>query len=226
MSAIDDQPEQPLCIHFVNTISRHDGLFENDRLSDFDGFLAWTDQAKLFSKAEVRRWGKWSQTHGSEARRFLASVIQFREYLFDLFSKSAAAQRIGQSKLADLNTMLGTSALQRTLEVNDDGVIEACDCGDGLMAPLRKVALSAADVLLDGSWRKVICCDRDECDWLAVDTSRNHSRRYCSSSGCGNLARATRHYRRHKTPIGPGRLRAARGASLSSQGSEAAVSRK
>jgi predicted RNA-binding Zn ribbon-like protein len=34
------------------------------------------------------------------------------------------------------------------------------------------------------------------CGWLFLDTSKNHSRRWCSMDACGNQAKARRHYRR------------------------------
>src|SRR4029077_14709127 len=118
-------------------------------------------------------------------------------------------QRISTSKLNELNAMIGAPSIQRTLQIDEDRVRESWNCGAGLMGLLRRVALSAADVMLDESWRTIIQCGRDECDWVAIDTSRNHSRRYCSSAGCGNLARVTRHYHRHKAqPVRARRLAA------------------
>jgi predicted RNA-binding Zn ribbon-like protein len=95
--------------------------------------------------------------------------------------------------------MLATPSLKRTIHVSGDEISESWDCGEGPMAPLLRIALSAADVLRQDSWRKIIECDREVCGWLAIDISRNHSRRYCTSSGCGNTARVQRHYRRHKS---------------------------
>jgi predicted RNA-binding Zn ribbon-like protein len=40
------------------------------------------------------------------------------------------------------------------------------------------------------------CDDRDGCGWLFLDATRNRSRRWCSSSDCGNRDRARRHYAR------------------------------
>ncbi|MDQ6766958.1 MAG: CGNR zinc finger domain-containing protein [Candidatus Eremiobacteraeota bacterium] len=200
MGAVEEQPEQPLCIHFVNTVSKHDGSSTSERFSDLDRFLGWAASARLLTKSELPRWSRWGHAHPGEAARFLATAIHFRQYLYDLLLKSAAAQRVNPTKLTELNKMLATPGLRRTLQLRDDVIAEAWDCGDGLMALLRKIALSAADVLLDDSWRMIIsCARRDDCDWLAIDTSRNHSRRYCTSSGCGNLARVTRHYRRVRT---------------------------
>jgi predicted RNA-binding Zn ribbon-like protein len=42
-------------------------------------------------------------------------------------------------------------------------------------------------------------CDDQGCGWLFLDTTRNHSRRWCSSRDCGNRDRARRHYTRSRT---------------------------
>jgi predicted RNA-binding Zn ribbon-like protein len=44
-------------------------------------------------------------------------------------------------------------------------------------------------------------CDDDGCGWLFLDTTRNHSRRWCSSGDCGNRDRARRHYARNRTTV-------------------------
>src|SRR5438128_325072 len=36
------------------------------------------------------------------------------------------------------------------------------------------------------------------CAWLFLDSTRNHSRRYCSMTECGNRAKQRRHYQRAK----------------------------
>jgi predicted RNA-binding Zn ribbon-like protein len=203
MSAIDEQPEQPVCIHFINTVSKHDGQGRKEVFSSFQNFLTWGVTADLVSQADAARWQKWARTNKGEANQVLAQVIAFREYLFNLFTKSADWQRVNPAKLSPLNKMIGSPSIQRTLRAKGNNVSEYWSCGDDSLTMLRKIALSASDVLLSGSWKKIIECDRDECDWLAIDTSKNHSRRYCSAVGCGNLARVTRHYQRHK---GRGRL--------------------
>jgi CGNR zinc finger len=41
-------------------------------------------------------------------------------------------------------------------------------------------------------------CHGPGCGWLFLDRTRSHTRRWCSSSDCGNRARARRHYARHR----------------------------
>src|SRR5207302_22567 len=63
---------------------------------------------------------------------------------------------------------------------------------------LWPVIRSAADLLVSGEAQRVRRCASETCDWLFLDTSRNHSRRWCDMSGCGNRAKARRHYARAK----------------------------
>jgi predicted RNA-binding Zn ribbon-like protein len=41
-------------------------------------------------------------------------------------------------------------------------------------------------------------CAGANCDWLFVDTSRNHLRRWCSMDECGNLAKMQRRQARQR----------------------------
>ncbi len=63
----------------------------------------------------------------------------------------------------------------------------------------RVLALHALDLIQTMPPDRLRRCDDDSCGWLFLDSTRNHSRRWCSSSDCGNLDRARRHYRRHRT---------------------------
>jgi predicted RNA-binding Zn ribbon-like protein len=64
----------------------------------------------------------------------------------------------------------------------------------------RLLALHVLNLVQFSPLQRLRRCDGDGCGWLFLDTTRNHSRRWCSSSDCGNRDRARRHYARtHKT---------------------------
>ena len=65
-----------------------------------------------------------------------------------------------------------------------------------LELPLWPALWSAAELLMAPELARVRECE--SCSWLFLDTSRNHTRRWCSMEDCGNVAKARRHYaRRH-----------------------------
>jgi len=74
----------------------------------------------------------------------------------------------------------------------------------------RVLALHALDLVQTMPRDRLRRCDDDGCGWLFLDTTRNHSRRWCSSGDCGNRDRARRHYAR-------GRKTAPRDASAAGQ---------
>jgi predicted RNA-binding Zn ribbon-like protein len=63
----------------------------------------------------------------------------------------------------------------------------------------RILALHALDLVQTMPAERLRRCDDDGCGWLFLDTTRNHSRRWCSSGDCGNRDRARRHYARKRT---------------------------
>ncbi len=44
-------------------------------------------------------------------------------------------------------------------------------------------------------------CEGRGCAWLFIDTTRNHSRRWCRTDDCGNRERARRHYRKSRDAL-------------------------
>jgi predicted RNA-binding Zn ribbon-like protein len=62
---------------------------------------------------------------------------------------------------------------------------------------LWPIVREAANLLTSDDINRVgECADDRGCGYLFFDTSRNHSRRWCSMEGCGNRAKAQRHYQR------------------------------
>jgi predicted RNA-binding Zn ribbon-like protein len=71
---------------------------------------------------------------------------------------------------------------------------------DSLTKVLWPVAKAAADLLTSEghALKRLHQCAASDCGWLFIDMSRNHSRRWCDMSNCGNVAKARRHYHRKK----------------------------
>src|SRR5439155_15372239 len=64
---------------------------------------------------------------------------------------------------------------------------------DALDQPLGPIARYAA-VLLTAPHllERVRQCQGDTCEWMFVDSTKNHSRRWCVMSDCGNVAKVRR----------------------------------
>jgi predicted RNA-binding Zn ribbon-like protein len=58
--------------------------------------------------------------------------------------------------------------------------------------PLWLLALTTSDLMTGESMHLVRACDNPECRWLFLDTSKNHTRRWCDMKLCGNRMKARR----------------------------------
>ena len=64
---------------------------------------------------------------------------------------------------------------------------------------LGPIARSAADLLVSGELlEKLRQCQGDNCGWLFIDSSKNHSRCWCDMRDCGNRAKVRRHRLKHR----------------------------
>jgi hypothetical protein len=68
----------------------------------------------------------------------------------------------------------------------------------GLSAPTAVgfLAAAAAKVAIEQRLDRVKICPAGDCQWAFYDTSRNHSRQWCSMEVCGNRAKARAHRQR------------------------------
>jgi predicted RNA-binding Zn ribbon-like protein len=72
------------------------------------------------------------------------------------------------------------------------------DKGEALESVLWVVARSTADLLTSELRHAVRICGAQDCGWLFLDTSKNHSRRWCNMKSCGNRAKARRYLDRNR----------------------------
>lgn len=58
--------------------------------------------------------------------------------------------------------------------------------------PVWILSQEVADILLSEKGAQVHACKADTCRWLFLDTSKNHTRRWCNMRVCGNRMKARR----------------------------------
>jgi predicted RNA-binding Zn ribbon-like protein len=65
--------------------------------------------------------------------------------------------------------------------------------------PLWVLAQAASDLMTSPALDRLRACGSETCRWLFLDTSKNHSRRWCSMRVCGNRMKARRFHARPAT---------------------------
>ena len=187
------------CLDFVNTVgSRMSQTGESfEWLTSYEGLLAWCRHAGVLSADAVATLLEQAESRPDDAAAVLARAQELREALFRIFVAVAGERNPAPADLAILNAVLAATLCRRQLVPTAEGFAWTwADSPGALDCMLGPLAESAAAVLTSADVARVRQCGDDECAWMFVDTSRNHSRRWCDMEDCGNRAKARRHFHR------------------------------
>jgi predicted RNA-binding Zn ribbon-like protein len=85
-------------------------------------------------------------------------------------------------------------AAARRVELNvcfRDGTAQCEPAASGVPGALGRILGSVAESMSTPNWARLKACRADDCRWIYLDTSKNHSRAWCSMSSCGNRAKVS-----------------------------------
>ena len=130
----------------------------------------------------------------------LKKVVASRDVVYRILTAIVGGEIPNKSDLDKFNQAL-TAGLEKTkITATSNGFEWAWEKSDQTFDQMLWPILRAtAELLTSQDIRRVgQCADDRGCGYLFFDTSRNHSRRWCSMESCGNRAKAKRHYQRKK----------------------------
>ena len=190
------------CLDFVNTAGDHLAEQPGEWLHTYPDLLTWSVRANLLTDEERSAALVLAGKQPRQAAEALARAIAARESIYHLLLSIIRGQQPQPGDLAEFNLAL-KQAPERSRVSFEGGEYHWRPPDQGaepdLDLVLWQALWSAADLLTSRrSLARVKLCEGDQCGWLFLDSSRNHSRRWCSMSDCGNRAKANRYYQRHK----------------------------
>jgi len=192
-----------ISLDFVNTVSGMREKDPRDRLLTYPDLVYWAEQIGLIDSGRAVLLYERATHEPARAAHAHAEAIRLREALHDVVLAAIDQRPAPAAALETVNGWIAEATARRRLRMTGPGKFEAALEDDGdLLAFLRPVALDASELLEHEVSRGLvgICEERlvGRCAWLFLDTSRNHSRRFCSMGECGNRAKQRRHYQRRK----------------------------
>ncbi len=188
-----------LCLDFSNTASRHNDP-DRDHLTSYADLVSWGVDVDLLGEEQAQRLSTRAARRPAEAAAAFRKAVELREAIFAIVSEVSEGREPGPAALALFNDHLAEAMTHLQLVPAGAGVRWTWTGGeDDLERVLWPVAWSMAEFLLSDDRQKVRVCASETCDWVFLDTSRNHSRRWCSMESCGNRAKARRHYARGRS---------------------------
>jgi predicted RNA-binding Zn ribbon-like protein len=185
-----------MVLDFANTVEFHASSQPDEYLLTYADLIAWSLDAGLLSEVEAGQLLAAAQEQPQEAERMLQQAIALRETVYQLLSSAANGETLDETDLKDFNHYLSQTLSHSQIISSGEGFTWSWQEAEN---PVERViwtlVRSAADLFTSQELKRVgECADDRGCGYLFIDTSRNHSRRWCSMEACGNRAKAQRHY--------------------------------
>ena len=188
-------------LEFANTVDWHASDEPVEYLTSYAALVVWGQRVGILNDRQAENLLEEAGRHPTEADAIRERAVVLREAIYRIFASISAGLPAEEDDLAVLNAELArTLACSRLVPSGEGYAWDWIDAEDALDSVLWPVVRDAADLLTSGDLARVGQCADDRCGWLFLDTSRNHSRRWCSMEDCGNRAKARRHYQRSRTP--------------------------
>jgi predicted RNA-binding Zn ribbon-like protein len=187
-----------LPLDFANTVEWHASILPDDHLVNYSDLVAWSQEAGLLSEAETKSLIAKAKHHQREASKAFRRAIEMREIIYRIFSAIAAGEEPKTQDLSKFNRALGITLKKSAISYTSEGFVWTWQPNDiSFDRTLWSIMRETANLLTSKEISRVgECADDRGCGYLFLDTSRNHSRRWCSMENCGNRAKAQRHYQR------------------------------
>jgi predicted RNA-binding Zn ribbon-like protein len=186
-----------LCLDYTNTVAKHDGTSPYDRVATIGQALAWLTRAGAVSAGRARTLARRAAAHPREARGALEQARNLRESLYRIFSAFVNGAQPPREDVARVGAIVRQASAGAHLTSKNGrftwSLPEGSRLGDAIAWP---IARSAVELLVSGDVDRIAECSGRECAWLFLDATKNRSRKFCSSQGCGNRTRVRRHYAR------------------------------
>ena len=186
-----------ICLEFTNTLDDFNRPDQDDELQTFADLIAWAQGATLISDREAAEYALLAEDNPAAADAALRKAKDLRNALCSIFSSISAARSPSSTELEQVNAIIAEVRSHMVLNEQEARFSwRWVSLGDTLEELVWPVAISTAELLASSDVSRISECGSDGCTWLFIDSSKNHSRRWCEMETCGNRAKARRHYAR------------------------------
>jgi predicted RNA-binding Zn ribbon-like protein len=187
-----------LVLDFANTAEFHASDDPDEKLETYPDLVSWSQEAGLLTKDEAGELLLRDEQTPQKTEKSMRKAIALREIIYRIISAAAQGESPEKSDLAKFNQYVSEAFRKSQISPSDEGFTwswqEQEESGDRILWTLVR---EAANLITSEDIKRVgECADDRGCGYLFIDTSRNHSRRWCSMEDCGNRAKAQRHYQK------------------------------
>ena len=192
-----------LCLDFINTLDDRPSGTPKELLGQYADLVRFAEDSELLTSTQADNLAQRVDSRPSDAQQTLGAAIRLREAMYEIFWAVANRRKIPSPGLATLNQFIREAGCHFVLVQSNGRFVSKFDDYANPQPPfdaiLWPIVRSATDVLVSDHLPFVRACSSKTCQWLFVDTSKSHRRRWCNMKLCGNRAKVRRFYARQKT---------------------------
>jgi len=185
-----------LCLDMANTLNGHGKPTGHEYLKGYRDLAVWCRRAGILTDRDAEVLIREAASQPAQAAAAFERAIALRETIYRIFSAIAHGASPGAADLAALNEARREGLAHSQIAPTAGGFVMDWTDKAALDWMLWPIALSAAELLTSGNRSAIRACAGQGCDWLFLDASRNHMRRWCTMDECGNRSKARRFYAR------------------------------
>jgi predicted RNA-binding Zn ribbon-like protein len=191
-----------ISLDFVNTVDDRATLAPKEGLQSYADLVAWGEQTESITANEAMWLVEAGTQRPDEAAEILRETVMVREALFHIFTHIVNEETPREEDLQVFNVVL-SRVMSKARIVSREALFiwDWYENAQEMESVLWPVVRASADLLTSQHLRDVRICASDDCQWLFLDTSKNHSRRWCDMKTCGNRAKVHRHNKRKKQEV-------------------------
>ena len=179
-------------IDFVNTLGGLAEAPDDEYLFDYADLVTFAEGGHLLEAPAAEQLREAAARESGPAGAVLERALQLRGSLDQILRSGLGAHPSSGEDLDAVRHAYVTALTHANLRPSDGHYDWAWEPdGDVLDQPLWPLAAHAADLLRSGPLHQLSRCGH--CRWLFLDTSKNHSRRWCSMNSCGSIVKMRRY---------------------------------
>ena len=196
-----------VCLDFVNTLDdRHSNdphIKPKELLQTYMDLARFGEDTGLLDSFQADRLYRRSYMEPVAAQEVLEWGRELREAIHDVFWAIMHKRPVPPAALGKVNVDAQGAASHMSLVPIERGPRKGgfewkYDDLRAFDSVLWPIARAAVDLLASDQLTYVRACSSKTCEWFFLDTSKNHHRRWCDMTRCGNRAKFQRFYARKK----------------------------
>jgi predicted RNA-binding Zn ribbon-like protein len=191
-----------VCLDFVNTLDER-YIKPKELLETYADLARFGEDAGLLDSRRIDQLRERSEAEPERAQETLLWARELREALHDIFFAIVHKQPVPTGALAKLNADVQSAAGHMSLVPAARGASKSgfeweFDDLREFDSVVWPIARAAGGMLTSDQLPYVRTCFSKSCEWFFLDTSKNHHRRWCDMTRCGNRAKVRSFYARQK----------------------------